>query len=57
MGLLGGFTTFSAFSHDALRLVQRDQFLAAAMYVLLTNVLCLGGAWIGFRTTLKLGGA
>lgn len=32
-GLLGGFTTFSAFSLDAVQLVERDRVLAAAAYV------------------------
>ena len=32
-GLLGGFTTFSAFSLDALTLWQRGEPLAAALYV------------------------
>lgn len=33
-GLLGGFTTFSAFSHDAVLLWQRGEPAAAAAYVL-----------------------
>ena len=33
VGLLGGFTTFSAFSLDALRLWQRGEPLLAATYV------------------------
>lgn len=33
VGLLGGFTTFSAFSLDALRLWQRGEPLLAAAYV------------------------
>jgi CrcB protein len=53
VGLLGGFTTFSTFSHDALRLMQRDQAGMAAMYVLLTNILCLGGAWLGWRVAQR----
>ncbi len=32
-GLLGGFTTFSAFSWDALQLLQRGQMAAAMLYV------------------------
>jgi CrcB protein len=32
-GVLGGFTTFSAFSWDALQLVQRGQLAAAGVYV------------------------
>lgn len=33
-GILGGFTTFSAFSLDAVQLVERGQFLDAALYVI-----------------------
>ena len=32
-GVLGGFTTFSAFSLDALYLMERSRFLAAAIYM------------------------
>ena len=32
-GVLGGFTTFSAFSLDALFLIERSRFLAAAIYM------------------------
>jgi CrcB protein len=46
-GLLGGFTTFSAFSLDALRLVEDGRLTAACVYVLGTVVLsllaCLAG--------------
>jgi len=33
-GILGGFTTFSAFSLDAVQLVERGQSLDAAVYVM-----------------------
>lgn len=46
-GLLGGFTTFSAFSLDALTLWQRGEGVTAALYVvasvLLSLVACAGG--------------
>jgi CrcB protein len=32
-GVLGGFTTFSAFSWDALQLLQRGAFGSAALYI------------------------
>ncbi|RPE63303.1 camphor resistance protein CrcB [Pacificibacter maritimus] len=46
-GVLGGFTTFSAFSLDAIALYERGQFGLAASYVLGTLVLALGGIAIG----------
>jgi CrcB protein len=41
VGVLGGFTTFSAFSLEALLLVQRGAPLAAAAYVVASIALCL----------------
>ena len=40
-GVLGGFTTFSAFSLDALVLWERGQMTAAAVYVIASVVLSL----------------
>ncbi|AUH35194.1 fluoride efflux transporter CrcB [Paracoccus tegillarcae] len=40
-GVLGGFTTFSAFSLDALTLWERGQTAGAAIYVVLSVVLAL----------------
>jgi CrcB protein len=41
VGVLGGFTTFSAFSLETLLLVQRGAPVAAASYVIASIVLCL----------------
>lgn len=49
VGVLGGFTTFSAFALDALTLVQRGHTARAAAYVVGTNVLCLAACWAGWR--------
>ena len=46
-GVLGGFTTFSAFSVDAVLLFQRGSQVAAAAYVLGSVVLSLAAAVIG----------
>lgn len=46
-GVLGGFTTFSAFSLDALLLWQRGEFLAAGGYVagsVILSIMALAGA-------------
>jgi len=48
VGVLGGFTTFSAFSVDALTLAQQDQWLTAAAYVLGSVVAALAGAAAGY---------
>jgi CrcB protein len=48
VGVLGGFTTFSAFSLEALMLVQRGAMPAAVAYVAASAVGCLLAAWLGF---------
>ena len=49
-GVLGGFTTFSAFSADTLMLVERGKMLAASGYVAgsvgLSLMAVFAGAWI-----------
>ena len=49
-GLLGGFTTFSAFSLEAFTLFERGQAGTAALYVLLSVLVSIGavalGVWI-----------
>ena len=47
VGVLGGFTTFSAFSLDTLLLVERGQVGFAALYVVGSVVLSLGALWCG----------
>ena len=46
-GLLGGFTTFSAFSLDAVTLAERGRGLAAAGYVSVSVALAIGALWAG----------
>jgi CrcB protein len=50
-GLLGGFTTFSAFALDFTTLWQRGETVTALAYVLLSVILSLGallaGLWLG----------
>ncbi len=48
-GVLGGFTTFSAFSLEAIHLLQEGRVLMAFVYVLGTLVACLAGCWLGYR--------
>ena len=47
VGILGGFTTFSTFSLDAIVLIERGDWLMAGAYVLLSVVLCLIGLYLG----------
>lgn len=46
-GVLGGFTTFSAFSLDAAVLWQRGDYLTCAAYVAGSVVLSIGGLFAG----------
>jgi len=47
-GLCGGFTTFSAFSAQALELLREGEVGRAAGYILGSVVLCLLAVWAGF---------
>ncbi len=51
VGILGGFTTFSAFSLDTIVLFERGEWLSAGAYVLLSVVLCLIGLYLGLLVT------
>ncbi len=51
VGILGGFTTFSAFSLDAVTLIERGEAGQAVLYALLSVVVCLGGLYLGLLMT------
>lgn len=46
-GILGGFTTFSAFSLETMTLIERGQTGSAALYVALSVGLSIGGLAVG----------
>jgi CrcB protein len=46
-GILGGYTTFSAFSLDSVLLYQRGELGLAALYVVLSVVFSIGGLTAG----------
>lgn len=46
-GILGGFTTFSAFSLDAVALYERGELTSAALYVAGSVILSIAGVWGG----------
>ncbi|MGC9943847.1 MAG: fluoride efflux transporter CrcB [Verrucomicrobiota bacterium] len=47
-GVCGGYTTFSSFSLQTLRLVQEREWLYAGGNVILSVVLCLIAVWLGY---------
>ena len=51
VGILGGFTTFSAFSLDTIVLFERGEWVMAGLYVLLSVALCLIGLYLGLLLT------
>jgi CrcB protein len=55
-GLLGGFTTFSAFSLDAALMWERGAFGPLALYVLGSVGLSVAGLFAGMATVRLLGG-
>ena len=47
IGLLGAFTTFSAFSIETLSLIGSGEQIKAALNILLSIALCIFGCWLG----------
>ena len=47
IGLLGGFTTFSAFGNETFQLLREGRWLAAGTSTALQVVLGIGGVWAG----------
>jgi CrcB protein len=41
IGVMGGFTTYSSFSYETLKLVETGSWVGATVYVTLTTALCL----------------
>ena len=48
VGVLGGFTTFSAFSGQSFRLISEERWAFAALVILGSVTLCLLGTWLGY---------
>jgi CrcB protein len=50
-GILGGFTTFSAFGLETIDMIKDQQVLFALIYVVLSTVLGVSLVWLGFKLT------
>lgn len=55
VGLLGGFTTFSAFSLEMVMLLERGQFTFAALYAVLSFALGISGLIFGLTVMRAYG--
>lgn len=51
VGVLGGFTTFSAFGLDAFYLIRRGEWLTAFSYAGLSVIVGVAAVWLGFKLT------
>jgi CrcB protein len=53
-GVCGGYTTFSMFSLETLRMLQQGKLGAAALYVALSLIAWLGAVWAGDAIAMRL---
>jgi CrcB protein len=53
-GLLGGFTTYSAFSIETLTLLQEGQVMKAGLNIAATLLACLFAVWAGYLVAKTL---
>lgn len=54
IGLLGGFTTFSAFSIETFSLIEHGAMAKAIGYVTASLMLCIGATWVGVLLARQL---
>ena len=57
VGVLGGFTTFSAFSLETVQMIERRQFGLAAAYVALSVILSCAALVLGLMIARRVFGA
>ncbi len=46
-GVLGAYTTFSAFSIETVSMLESGEWVSAVIYVVLSVLVCLASAWFG----------
>lgn len=54
IGILGGFTTFSTFSYETISLLRAGHLTYAFLNILISNILCLGGTFVGMKLLVFL---
>ena len=57
IGIIGGFTTFSAFGKETLSLAADREMMLAALNLILSVALGFGAVWIGTRLAERIYGA
>ena len=53
-GILGGFTTYSAFNEETLQMIRAGTWGSAVLYVMVTVAGCLAAGYAGFLITRAL---
>lgn len=48
-GILGGFTTFSAFSNESMMLIRNGQMLSCGLYVMASVFIGITATYLGFK--------
>ena len=54
VGFLGSFTTFSAFSIDTIHWIENGALIKALVYILVSVIACVLGAWAGLISAKQL---
>ena len=54
VGVLGAFTTFSAFSIETVNLIEQGYLMKAVANILASVILCVLGAWCGLQIVRQL---
>ena len=54
IGLLGAFTTFSAFSIETINLIESGEILKAGLNILFSVTLCIVGCWLGMNLSRQI---
>ena len=54
VGVLGGLTTFSAFSLDVVTLIERGQLVPAGLYIVASVVICVACVFVGLALSRAL---
>ena len=49
-GIMGGLTTYSAFSYESVKLAEAGAWPQAVLYIVMTTVACLGLCYLGMGT-------